>query len=255
MLEIPVSLAAGATTTVTVHHLYGATTPAALFNDCPWDCGDGDGVIGIVDFLALLAQWGQSGTSCDFDGLGVGIVEFLGQLANWGPCPMPTCGPGAGNCCLANGTPGCADVTCCKTICVTDPFCCDLEWDGLCAVQAQQDCDCSGGVCGPGNGNCCVANGTPGCADETCCNIVCGADPYCCDVEWDGQCTEQALGLCDCSAGVCGPDNGNCCFANGTPGCEDAACCNTVCGADPFCCDVEWDGLCAEQAAGLCDCP
>ena len=53
---------------------------------CPWDCGDGDGTAGIVDFLALLAQWGGPG-SCDFDGGGVGIVDFLELLANWGPCP------------------------------------------------------------------------------------------------------------------------------------------------------------------------
>ncbi len=53
---------------------------------CPWDCGDGDGQVGIVDFLAVLAQWGSPG-SCDFDGGGVGINDFLELLANWGPCP------------------------------------------------------------------------------------------------------------------------------------------------------------------------
>ena len=53
---------------------------------CPWDCGDGDGEVGIVDFLALLAQWGASGP-CDFDGGGnVGITDMLALLANWGPC-------------------------------------------------------------------------------------------------------------------------------------------------------------------------
>ena len=59
------------------------------FVPCPWDCGDGDGAVGINDFLALLSQWGETGTSCDFvpgDG-GVGIDEFLDLLANWGPCP------------------------------------------------------------------------------------------------------------------------------------------------------------------------
>ena len=54
---------------------------------CPWDCGDGDGNVGIVDFLALLGQWGGPG-SCDFDGGGnVGITDFLALLANWGACP------------------------------------------------------------------------------------------------------------------------------------------------------------------------
>ncbi len=53
---------------------------------CPWDCADGDGNVGIVDFLGLLAQWGGPGT-CDVDGGGVGITDFLALLANWGPCP------------------------------------------------------------------------------------------------------------------------------------------------------------------------
>ena len=59
------------------------------FLPCPWDCGDGDGEVGVNDFLALLAQWGGTGTSCDF-GLGeagVGVEEFLDLLSNWGACP------------------------------------------------------------------------------------------------------------------------------------------------------------------------
>jgi hypothetical protein len=59
----------------------------AMEDTCPWDCGDDDGMVGIVDFLAVLAQWGVVGSSCDFDGSGVGIVQFLKLLAHWGPCP------------------------------------------------------------------------------------------------------------------------------------------------------------------------
>ena len=55
---------------------------------CPWDCGgDNDGTVGIIDFLALLGQWGQVGSPCDFDGGGVGITDFLKLLGQWGPCP------------------------------------------------------------------------------------------------------------------------------------------------------------------------
>ena len=61
-----------------------------LFDDtcgCAWDL-DGDGAVGIVDFLDLLAQWGTDpGGPPDFNGDGdVGIVDFLELLANWGPC-------------------------------------------------------------------------------------------------------------------------------------------------------------------------
>ncbi len=87
-LEIPVSLAAGpgTSTTVTVRHTYGATTPAAPAAPCPWDCADGNGVVDTVDFLALLAGWGAGGP-CDFDGGGVSTTDFLALLAEWGACP------------------------------------------------------------------------------------------------------------------------------------------------------------------------
>lgn len=42
---------------------------------CPWDL-DGDGLVGILDFLLLLSNWDI-----------YGIVEFLDLLASWGPCP------------------------------------------------------------------------------------------------------------------------------------------------------------------------
>ena len=48
---------------------------------------DGDGTVGIVDFLALLSAWGPCPAPCiaDLDGDGVvGIVDFLALLAHWG---------------------------------------------------------------------------------------------------------------------------------------------------------------------------
>jgi len=57
--------------------------PAALPSDL-----DGDGIVGIVDFLALLEAWGSCsdcGTCpADFDGdCAVGITDFLLLLGNW----------------------------------------------------------------------------------------------------------------------------------------------------------------------------
>ncbi|MHC4100496.1 MAG: sialidase family protein [Planctomycetota bacterium] len=55
---------------------------------CPGDCADGgDGEVNVQDFLALLDEWGQVDTPCDFDGGGVSVTDFLDLLANWGPCP------------------------------------------------------------------------------------------------------------------------------------------------------------------------
>ena len=49
---------------------------------------DGDGVVGILDFLDLLAAWGPNpGHPADLDGDGtVGILDFLELLSLWGPC-------------------------------------------------------------------------------------------------------------------------------------------------------------------------
>jgi hypothetical protein len=47
---------------------------------------DGDGTVGITDFLALLAAWGPCPAQCvaDLDGDGVvGIVDFLALLGAW----------------------------------------------------------------------------------------------------------------------------------------------------------------------------
>ncbi len=53
---------------------------------CPWDCEPiPSGAVGIEDFLALLGQWAQECTPCDF-GLGppgVGVEDFLGLLGRW----------------------------------------------------------------------------------------------------------------------------------------------------------------------------
>ena len=58
------------------------------FDRCPADL-DGDGNVGILDLLFLLAAWGSDpGGPPDFDGDGaVGILDLLTLLANWGPCP------------------------------------------------------------------------------------------------------------------------------------------------------------------------
>ncbi|MCH7799853.1 MAG: hypothetical protein IID28_15635, partial [Planctomycetes bacterium] len=51
---------------------------------------DGDGAVGILDFLALLAAWGPcpappADCPADLDGDGVaGINDLLALLANWG---------------------------------------------------------------------------------------------------------------------------------------------------------------------------
>jgi len=47
--------------------------------------------------------------------------------------------------------------------------------------------------------------GTVGCADDGCCERVCGCDPYCCTVDWDGDCATTGLEGSGCGASILCP--------------------------------------------------
>ena len=54
----------------------------------------------------------------------------------------------------------------------------------------------------------------------------------------------------------CGnPAAGSCYQVHTTPGCADAACCNTVCVIDVTCCEAAWDATCADAAELQCFVP
>ena len=52
------------------------------------------------------------------------------------------------DCCIANGTPGCSDSVCEASICPSDDYCCNNNWDSLCANSASAEPACSPG-CAP----------------------------------------------------------------------------------------------------------
>jgi len=112
---------------------------------------------------------------------------------------------------------------------------------------------CAGDVCGmPRAGDCFANNGSAGCNDGKCCNIVCAIDPTCCNVIWDETCAQ--LAEFNCAGGdPCGnPDAGSCYAVHIERGCDNAACCDQVCAMDPMCCSVEWDMACVDLADKLC---
>lgn len=55
-------------------------------------------------------------------------------------CELPSVCPGEGSCFEPQEKPGCADEACCELMCAIDPFCCNLLWDELCALQAIDVC-------------------------------------------------------------------------------------------------------------------
>ena len=50
---------------------------------------------------------------------------------------------------------------------------------------------------------------------------------------------------------ACGKGTGPCDEPNGSPGCEDPACCAAVCELDNFCCIIKWDQACVDIAIGI----
>tara|TARA_B100000959_G_scaffold269193_1_gene314714 strand:- start:1069 stop:1683 length:615 start_codon:yes stop_codon:yes gene_type:complete len=65
-------------------------TDTIILDDCPADVyppDGGDGVVGVDEVLALLGDWGASGSPYDIDGDGtVGVNDLLAVLEAWGAC-------------------------------------------------------------------------------------------------------------------------------------------------------------------------
>ncbi|MCA9718359.1 MAG: hypothetical protein H6713_42520 [Myxococcales bacterium] len=169
-------------------------------------------------------------------------VEMLG-------CGL--CEQQLGPCCEPGNGPGCEDADVAACVCDVAPGCCENEWNEVCA-------DLVGFLgCGSCNeGDCCAANDTPGCGDPVVESCVCEAAPSCCQNPWSDACAVLVEQL---GCGMCGGMmfDGDCCVANGTPGCDDADVTECVCALDPFCCENEWDDLCAGAAVEQCgaQCP
>ncbi len=52
----------------------------------------------------------------------------------------PVCGASPVSCAIAHGAPGCSDATCCSLVCNFDTFCCDNQWDFICAGESVTTC-------------------------------------------------------------------------------------------------------------------
>jgi len=183
---------------------------------------------------------------CCVDGWDAACVDEAFELCNG-------CGdPATGDCCTPHGTPFCSDLTCCELVCLIDSFCCDSSWDSLCVGEAAAIPACGCDPCETSSESCYVPHSSPGCDDPTCCAAICALDSFCCETSWDQLCKDAANELC---AGCGAPSAGSCYCQHAGPGCDQAACCRTVCESDPFCCESEWDSICVSEALSLCGCP
>jgi hypothetical protein len=143
----------------------------------------------------------------------------------------------------------------------------DIEFSGIVDVDdllavINQWGECPGGgvsICGdPRLGDCYIAHAGVGCSEPACCEAICNFDPFCCAQQWDQLCADFANIAEACAEGVhpnCGNDLAGDCFSAANPpvpGCNDSACCATVCAQDPFCCTFGWDSICVSMAQEDC---
>jgi hypothetical protein len=134
------------------------------------------------------------------------------------PSDVPSASPTYENNCFmdrtGSGEKGCECGSCEATICAADPYCCETEWDNLCSGAALQQCQLdhcpseqpsvptsdaptASPVAAPNN--CYVdrgGTGEKGCECAACEAVICAADPYCCEVNWDSLCSGAAPQLC-----------------------------------------------------------
>ena len=105
------------------------------------------GMVTGTTYTIRVAGWGGAVGATDL------TITFVGDA--------PSCGdPGIGSCCTAQTTPFCEDAACCTQICAADAFCCDTQWDQVCANAAIAGCaGCA--VDPPANDECATAINLP----------------------------------------------------------------------------------------------
>ncbi|MFH2006150.1 MAG: hypothetical protein ABI333_06155 [bacterium] len=183
-------------------------------------------------------------------------------------CGTTTGGGGSGTCdhdVCTEGTPldpSCGD--CASTICNVDSFCCNDTWDSLCVDMVDTECvvPCGGsaGGCSPD-----ICTDTTLEAQSELCNActaaICADDPFCCNTTsgaWDSYCvasTADAAYATECNPICAGGCMHSECDLGAPLDPTCSACAGTICAADSFCCDTDWDSLCVDAAiADTTDC-
>ena len=151
----------------------------------------------------------------------------------------PTCqNNSCGDCQTAQNQLGCSCPQCECTVCEIDDFCCSQEWDESCVEIATRDCSCGASV-----------PVTPTVSPRPTVAPTISPRPTTSSFPTFGDCGD---------ASACGTEDGQCgtCASErlDEKGCSCSACECEVCSADPFCCRVAWDQVCADKAGTLCNC-
>jgi hypothetical protein len=209
--------------------------------------------------------------------------------AIWAPeCSCCPCGAGNvaenepcgvdfnGDCSLA-ATLECGDAVCGSSWAEADAF--DIDWyevfvpdpdgddqetlratlrsqfPGVCTIVDVQDSGCLPDKLGIG-----VSDGCKPLVDATACVpapgtyfVAVAVMPF--EVVPCGSGANRYTLTVACEPCSCGsPGSGSCCEGSFDPGCDNIACCDAVCALDPFCCEIAWDAICANNAELFVEC-
>jgi hypothetical protein len=164
----------------------------------------------------------------------------------------------------------------CKACCLDAENCevmveehCLASGGGFLSAEPNcDDADCNQFDCGGVLTGLCwdPDNSNPSCTDEACCELVCGVDPFCCDLDnpfayWDDFCVAEANLFCGTHVKDGNPEapdrcntplNESCFEFHYTGGCSNHACCQAVCDLVEFCCTYNWNDYCTEVAWDVC---
>ncbi|HSC88284.1 MAG TPA: hypothetical protein VLC09_13470 [Polyangiaceae bacterium] len=187
---------------------------------------------------------GSGGITGGFGGTGGGVTGGSGASV--------------GDCCWPHGAPGCSVPWVESCVCAADSYCCSNSWDDVCVEGAERcQLDCGGGTGGVGGstggfggtggfpitGGFGGIGGTPtgGAGGST------GGVPITGGFGGIGGTPTGGVGGSTGGTGGTG-GSGPCCGVHAA-GCDEPAVESCVCGRDPYCCNVQWDYLCVEEAS------
>ena len=146
-----VTMTAQSTLNVTIGLLTNTCPPTIYEIDATQSCGATiSACLPAGSSVAFIARAGFDDPACGSGDLN----SYTFTLSVGETCEPPACGvKSAGSCCEPHENPYCSDATCCELICSADPFCCNTEWDQICADQAAGQCEACGAT-PPPNDDC-----------------------------------------------------------------------------------------------------
>ncbi len=151
------------------------------------------------------------------------------------------------NCCETSPLPTCSVPEVDECVCDLDPYCCEIDFDGLCVMEAVE----CGADCGTNEGSCCETAEEGGCGDEEVEDCICAVDAQCCLSGYDQLCIDQAVASCSLQCEQPLPDS-DCCEASEVGQCTDDEVNACVCAFDPYCCNVSYDENCVAMGITYC---